>query len=130
MILLDTHVVLWLAFEPDRLSKNAVNAIQEARRNGDGLAISGVTLYELASLSARGRIQLEISTEKLVQEVEAQFVVKPITSRVCVEAQRLQATYPKDPMDRVIGGTAIAEDMPLITADGVIRKSKAVRTIW
>ena len=130
MILLDTHVVLWLAFEPDRLSGKAVAAIQEARRIGDGLAISGVTLYELAMLSAKGRVKLKISPETLVHEAEAQFIVKPITSRICIEAQRFSATYPKDPMDRIIGATALAEDIPLITADGLIQRSMAVHTIW
>ena len=44
MILVDTHVVVWLAFAPDQLSKKARNAIDDARQNGDGLAISDITL--------------------------------------------------------------------------------------
>ena len=46
MILLDTHVVVWLAFEPDKLSKRAKEAIRAARIQG-GLAIAGITLLEL-----------------------------------------------------------------------------------
>jgi PIN domain nuclease of toxin-antitoxin system len=51
LILLDTHVVIWLADDVTRISKKAEAAIVEARRAGDGLAISGVTLLELAMLS-------------------------------------------------------------------------------
>ena len=43
MILLDTHVVVWLAFDPSRLSRKARIAIDQAREKGDGLAISDIT---------------------------------------------------------------------------------------
>ena len=55
MILLDTHVVIWLAFEPDKLSKRAKEAIRAARIQG-GLAIAGITLLELAWLVEKGRV--------------------------------------------------------------------------
>ena len=53
MILLDTHVVVWLAFEPDKLSKRAKEAIRTARLEG-GLAISGITLLELPGWPKKG----------------------------------------------------------------------------
>ena len=130
MILLDTHVLIWLAFYPEKLSRKAALAIRDARENHGGLAISGVTLYEAALLAARGRIELRTSVESFLDEVESRFVIKPITGRICAEAQRFPDSYPKDPMDRIIGATAIVEDIALITADGPIRKSKMVPTIW
>jgi hypothetical protein len=39
MILVDTHVVVWLAFDQSHLSENARAAIDDARLKGDGLAI-------------------------------------------------------------------------------------------
>ena len=91
MILLDTHVVVWLAFDPDRISRKARTAIDQARENGDGLAISDITLLELTTLAGKGRIHLDISTESFLQEVEARFVVLPITGRACVRALGLPA---------------------------------------
>ena len=44
MILVDTHVVVWLAFDEDQISRKARSAIDVARKNADGLAISGITL--------------------------------------------------------------------------------------
>jgi len=130
LILVDTHVVVWLALDPTHLSKNARAAIDDARGSGDGLAISDITLLELATLSSKGRIRLDISLESFLREVEARFVVLPISGRACVRALGLPATYPKDPADRIIGATALVEGLSLLTADRGIRRSRALRTIW
>jgi len=130
VILLDTHVVVWLAFEPAAISKKAKTAIDDARKNGEGLAISDITLLELATLVDKGRIRLSVSLESFLQEVESRFVVLPMTGRACARAIALPVGYPKDPADRVIGATALVEGLPLLTADHNIRRSKALRTIW
>jgi PIN domain nuclease of toxin-antitoxin system len=130
VILLDTHVVIWLALNPARLSQKARAAIEHARTNGDGLAISDLTLFELAMLVDKGRVRLDASLESFLREVEARFVVLPITGRACVRALGLAAGYPNDPADRLIGATALVEGLPLVTAEGEIRLSKVLQTIW
>lgn len=129
MILVDTHIVVWLALEPDRLSTKARSAVRDARR-GEGLAISDISLLELATLVVKERVQLKTSLESFLREVEARFVVLPITGRACILALGLPPSYPKDPADRIIAGTALAEGLALITADRAVRESKAVHTIW
>jgi PIN domain nuclease of toxin-antitoxin system len=130
MILVDTHVVLWLALEPARISRKAAGVIEETRHSGQGLAISDMTLLEIAVIESKSRIHLSASLETFLTEVESRFVVLPITGRVCVRAMGLPVTYPKDPADRIIGATALVEGIPLITANSDIRKSKALPTIW
>jgi PIN domain nuclease of toxin-antitoxin system len=130
MILVDTHVVLWLALEPARISRRAAAVIEEARQSSEGLAISDMTLLEIAMIEGKRRIRLSASLETFLTEVESRFVVLPITGRVCVRALGLPAAYPKDRADRVIGATALVEGISLVTADDNIRKSKALRTIW
>ena len=130
MILLDTHVVVWLAFDQDQISRKARTAIDDARKNADGLAISDITLMELATLASKGRVRLDISLESFLQEVETRFVVLPITGRACARAIGLPASYPQDPADRIIGATALVEGLSLLTADREIRRSRALRTIW
>ena len=130
LILVDTHVVVWLAFDQKQMSKKARATIDEARNLGDGLAISDITILEVGTLASRGRIQLGISLESFLQEIEARFVVLPITGRACARAIGFPASYPKDPADRIIGATALVEGLSLITADREIRRSRLVPTIW
>jgi PIN domain nuclease of toxin-antitoxin system len=130
VILVDTRVVVWLAFDQKQISNRARIAIDDARKNAEGVAISNITLFELATLVSKGRIQLDISLESFLREVESRFVVLPITGRACARAMRLPATFPKDPADRLIAATALVEGLGLITADREIRRSKLFQTIW
>ena len=130
MILLDTHVVIWLSFEPRPLSLSANQAIREALARYEPLAISAVTLYELANATARGRIGTILSLDDLLKETATRFSVRPINEEIAARAVTLPADYPGDPMDRIIGATALVEGLQLITADQAIRRCAAVSTIW
>ena len=129
MILLDTHVVVWMASDPGKLSRAASNAIREASREG-GIAISAITLWELAWLMTNGRLDISGTVEAFVEEIAARTAVRPITPKIAVLATQLPPTYPGDPSDRLIGATALAEGLALVTKDRNIRRYKQVRTIW
>ena len=130
LILLDTHVVVWLAGDQLRISATAKTAILKAREEQSGLAVSDMTLLEIARLSSEGRLNFEPSLEAFLSDVERRFAVLPMTGRICVQAFSLPSNYPKDSADRVIGATALVEGLTLVTADAPIRKSRAVPTIW
>jgi PIN domain nuclease of toxin-antitoxin system len=129
MILLDTHVLVWMASEPKQLSRRARQAIRQARQT-TGIAVATITLWELAWLAENGRIQISASVESFVREIVARVILKPITPEIAALAVRLPAAFPKDPADRLIASTAMIEGAPLITADKRIRQTKVVRTIW
>lgn len=95
MILVDTHVVLWLAFDPRRISRRARSAIAEARKSADALAISDISLLELSTLARKGRIRIGIGMESFLQEVESRFVVLPISGRACIELWDFQRRIPE-----------------------------------
>ena len=89
-----------------------------------------MTLLEVARLASYGQIHLSPDLETFLSDVERRFTILPITGMIAIQAFSLPPTYPKDPADRVIGATALIEDLPLITADKEIRSSRAVPTIW
>jgi PIN domain nuclease of toxin-antitoxin system len=130
LILVDTHIVAWLAFDEARISNRAESVILKARENGEGLAISDISLFELAKVFNRERARLAISIESALAEVERRFAVLPVTGRISLRTLSLPAGYPKDPANRLIGATALVEGIPLITADREIRNSRALPTIW
>jgi PIN domain nuclease of toxin-antitoxin system len=130
LILLDTHVVLWLAGDHRRISPKAHKAIEEARAKEQGLAVSSMTLLEIARLATYGQIRVGPDLETFLSDVERRFTILAITGRIAERAFLLPPSFPKDPADRVIGATALIEDLPLITADKEIRSSRAVPTIW
>ncbi len=129
VLVLDTCAVLWLASDSPRLSKAARKAIADARRQR-GVAISGITLYEIAWLVKRGRVELSGSLSTFLNEIENRFVVVPISADVAMAAAAFADDYPSDPADRMIGATALLHGTSLVTSDKAIRKTKLVPVVW
>jgi PIN domain nuclease of toxin-antitoxin system len=129
VIIVDTCVVIWLASDPSLLSAAATNAIRTARANG-GVGISCISLFELTWLAKNQRIVLKTSLEAFLVEVETRFLILPITAAVTRIAVEFPSPYPLDPMDRIVGATALDRGVPLVTKDKMIRKAKAFSVIW
>ena len=129
LILLDTHVLAWASEDPNRLSRTAASEIRRARRGG-GVAISAITLWELSWQIARGRIQAGGTIEATVLRLVEGTTILPITSEIAALAAQFPSDYPSDPSDRIIGATARAEGMTLVTRDERMRRSPLVRTVW
>ncbi|MGH9645832.1 MAG: type II toxin-antitoxin system VapC family toxin [Bryobacteraceae bacterium] len=129
MILLDTHVLIWLARDPSKLSRAATEAIRNSAQSG-GLAISAMTIWELAWLATHARLNLKEPIDEFVGVLTSRTAIRPITPRIAILANQFPATYPGDPCDRLIGATAMAEGIPLVTKDSAIRSYRQIKTIW
>ena len=131
MILLDTHVLIWVLLEPHHLSRAAASAIRRARRD-QGIAVAAISLWELAMLFSkghlRGRGSVETSVRTLIEKSGSE--VKPITPEIAALAWQFPDDFPRDPADRLIAATARAEGMTLITRDQRIRQSPLLKTLW
>jgi PIN domain nuclease of toxin-antitoxin system len=129
VILVDTQAVIWLTQASSLLSKSAAQALAKGRIEGD-LAISDITLREIAMLVSRGRVIVSGPLEVYLEFIESLFKVLPITAKIAERSVRFGPAYPNDPADRIIGATAIVHGARLVTKDELIRASGEVDCVW
>lgn len=129
MIVLDTHVWLWWVAAPDRLSKRARAAIEDATEIG----VSAISAWEVAMLERRGRIALDRPASRWVRAAltDPRVVELPLDARVAVEAASLAGDdLPGDPADRFIYATARSRGARLVTRDAALRAHDQQQTVW
>ena len=115
MIILDTHVMLWLRTGSERLGTRARHVIDEAWQSG-GVCVSAISYWEVALLEEKGRIRFPEDIGLWRQEQLAQGMIEiPVSGAIGIRAALLEE-FPRDPADRIIVATAL-EGYKLITAD-------------
>jgi PIN domain nuclease of toxin-antitoxin system len=128
MILLDTHVVLWDAYMPEKLSKKAQDVIDQEM----DFIICDISFWEIAMLVQKGRIESIYPVDEMINSIlkSRNYMVKSITPAIAKIYIDLEDEINKDPADRLIFATALAEKTSLITADNNLHKSSLIETIW
>jgi PIN domain nuclease of toxin-antitoxin system len=129
--LLDTHVLIWLALEPKRLSKEARKLIERARAK-DGLSIATITLWEIATLVTRGRIAVQGTVANWTTQLLAAtgVAVLDLTPAIAELSTAFGPDYSRDTADQIIGATARAHGQPLITADARLLACPLLKCVW
>ena len=112
--LLDTCVFLWLALEPTRLSKRAVEAINNAPKR----FFSSAGLMEIAIKHSAGKLPLPENPRAWAASRLAFFQVDllPMDAEVIFLSGELPRVH-SDPFDRLIAGESIHHRVPVITPD-------------
>src|SRR5437762_3152330 len=107
LLLLDTHVWLWLEAGSTELSPGARRAIGDALGAGL-LRIAAISLWELALLASYGRIVLGKPTNLWLETALADPAptIEPLSTRVAIETCELPGGFHRDPADRMIVATA------------------------
>lgn len=119
LLLLDTHVWLWWENgTPGRISAEARREIAHAEGRS-GLWIASMSLWEVAMLASRGRVDVEpdaLTWMRRSLEDPSRAVV-PMTPEITVLSTRLPDPPVADPIDLILLATARVENMTLVTAD-------------
>lgn len=128
--LLDSHVVDWVRNDDSRLSAKARELLEESVR-GD-LAVSDVTVTELARHLISGKIRPSVPPQEWLEAAIAGLVVLPVTPAIAIRAASLDWNN-RDPCDRHIVATAAEHKLPLLTIDEKIHHLAGVRglkVVW
>jgi PIN domain nuclease of toxin-antitoxin system len=116
-ILLDTHIILWLASSPNELSKEAQQLIED--RSND-LFFSPANLWEIAIKSSLQKEHFNVDTRILRRNLlDNDYHELPITSAHIVFIQSLPSLH-KDPFDRILIAQATIEGIKLLTSDTLV----------
>jgi len=116
-LLLDTHLLLWAAGEPERLSTSAQALINDA---GNELLFSAASLWEIAIKRGLGRRDFQADARLLRRGLlDNGYSELPIVSEHVVATEDLPPIH-KDPFDRVLVAQATVEGIALLTTDPLV----------
>jgi PIN domain nuclease of toxin-antitoxin system len=118
-VLLDTHYWVWLQFDvKDKIAAKTLKTIDTAAASGS-LLLSAISVWEVAMLVAKGRLQLFSECEQWVKRALATpgLTLVPLTPEIAIQSTRLPGTIHGDPSDRIIAATARVMGARLATCD-------------
>ncbi len=119
VLLLDTHIALWLDSGDERLTSSTRALIERCWQRGGTILLSAVSVWEIALLVDTGRITLDVPVESWV----SRFVGRPGIEAVPLEYRAASRSYHLhhlehgDPADRLLIATSIERSCPLVTYD-------------
>lgn len=130
MIVLDTHALVWWV-SGGPLSERARTTIVHHERSRS-LYASSISVWEIAALVARGRLELTVDVVEWIARVEAIESLRFVTvdNRIALASTRLPGELPRDPADRIIVATARSLDASLVTRDARLSAYPHLETIW
>jgi PIN domain nuclease of toxin-antitoxin system len=124
VILLDTHVLVWVAEGSSRLGKRARRRIEQAFGDGQ-VATSAFSFWEIATLTLAGRLRGSRTPYEFREAVVRAGVIEiPVDGEIAILSTGLIGMH-GDPADRLIVATALARSAMLVTADEKILAAKA-----
>ncbi len=132
MIVLDTHALVWWVADPARIPARTRHRLEQMVEEDQPLYASAISIWEIAMLVERNRLQLRIPVTDWLEAVEAipwlSFI--PVDNRIAARAVLLERFPHRDPADRMIVATTLGLGATLVTADARLRRYRPVPTLW
>jgi len=118
-LLLDTHLLLWAASEPERLSVKAKAYFEDSQYE---LLFSAASMWEVTIKNGLGRADFKVDARLLRRGLLSNgYGELPISGAHAVFVANLPPIH-KDPFDRILVAQATVEDITLLTADGAVAR--------
>ena len=114
-LLLDTHVVLWAASTPEKLSAPTRRAIADLSTT---ILVSSVSAAEIEIKRTIGKLRLEVTCQELVASIGATWL--DLTAAHASELRDLPLLH-RDPFDRLIVAQAVGDGLVVVTADPMVQ---------
>ena len=116
MLNLDTHIFLFAL--TGELGRGEANLLRREQ-----WSLSAISLWEIAKLAELRRIELDLDDVEFVRAV-SRVHIWPLTIEVCLAIRDLD--FDSDPADELIAATSLVHNVPLLTRDRKLRRSKVV----
>jgi PIN domain nuclease of toxin-antitoxin system len=112
------------------LTKAQLHVLAESERLREPVALSAISLWELAMMIERKKLLVTSSLNEWLDELESHplLTILPLTARIAAESVRLDGLH-KDPADQIIVASARQHNLTLVTVDGRIRKWGHVKVL-
>src|SRR6266446_8582020 len=122
-LLLDTHVFIWWADRPEKLSHTALSALED---EANELLLSVASVWEMQIKIQLGKLKMSLPLKELVknQEETNDITVSPVALTHVLALDALPFHH-KDPFDRLLIAQSIEEDLTLVTADSQFSASSS-----
>jgi PIN domain nuclease of toxin-antitoxin system len=131
-VVADTHSLIWYLLEPNKLSDNALNALDQAGNEGNFIYVSAISIIEINYLIEKRRLP-EIVLQRIVEvisDVDAILNVTSVDLNISLILKQINREYVSDMPDRIIAATALYLSIPLVTRDAKIKALSNIQTIW
>ena len=112
--LLDTQLLIWLAFTPEQLPSTLIPELEDRQQR---FFVSVVSLWEVAIKRSLNRLDFQFDAAELREQLQREgFEELPIRAEHCLAVQTLPWHH-KDPFDRLLIAQAQQEQIKLLSCD-------------
>jgi PIN domain nuclease of toxin-antitoxin system len=128
----DTHILLFWADQPERLTSDACEAVENGRMHGT-LACAGISFWEIAVLFRKKRLILpaQHTPTSYIEDIVVSLDLNVLSLTPAIAALAESGIIAHgDPGDRLIAATTMMHQAPLITADEKLRATPGLICIW